>query len=277
MNNSDSNETLKIKSYSRSFRLIMIYIITFGITGIVIAFFHSFLSETLFINSKNPKQESNIFLLMGGAFITISLIFSTFLYLQGYFNQSIEKKLGKELQTVTNTSYKTFTEIPGADETISRLNELISTTKRNTNINLSVGVLTTIAAITVLYSILTQDAYKPLGNSGDLYHYIPRITLVIFIELFSFFFLKLYRRNLEDIKYLNNEITNFECKMIALQVSFLKEQTDSLKGVIQQLSSTERNFVLKSGETTIDAQRIQVEGDENTKLLDKITALLKNK
>ncbi|MBI5525005.1 MAG: hypothetical protein HY897_01580 [Deltaproteobacteria bacterium] len=41
-----------------------------------------------------------------------------------------------------------------------------------------------------------------------LSHYVPRITTVTFIEVFAFFFLKLYRASLIEIKFYQNELTS---------------------------------------------------------------------
>lgn len=187
---------------------------------------------------------------------------------------------GRE-QGIIDDNYKIYSElnftsdkISGISNTIYRLNNQITATNKNSIVNLSIGVFTTLVAIIILITLLFCG-YQLTGTVKDLWHYLPRVALSIFIELFAFFFLKLYRKNLEDIKYLGNEMTNYESKLLALQVALLKGIPESLKGVVDGLALTERNFVLKKDETTIDNQRFKLEGDDNAQMLEKITAIIK--
>ena len=72
------------------------------------------------------------------------------------------------------------------------LNEIVALGRR-VMANLIIGILTTLLAIGVLtYIVLTADL-----NSTDwqtnIPNYLLRLSLAIFIEMFSFFFLRLYK------------------------------------------------------------------------------------
>lgn len=160
-----------------------------------------------------------------------------------------------------------------------RLYREISKLSLRGNLNLAIGSATTIVAILILY--LTVGNHTPsfdsVGNS--LSFFIPRISIVIFIEIFSFFFLKLYRTNLNDIKYYQNEMTNAEFKLLALKSAFAKDDLDSIKSVIKEFSSIERNFILKKGESTVEIEktRIDLDSENSWKELVKEALKLKNK
>src|SRR5262245_27171808 len=49
--------------------------------------------------------------------------------------------------------------------------------------------------------------------------YLPLISVAGLIEGFAFFFLRLYRSSISDLRYLQNEITNLRCWASALNLS----------------------------------------------------------
>ena len=79
-----------------------------------------------------------------------------------------------------------------------------------------------------------------------LISFLPKIFFIILIEVFAFFFLNLYRKTLDEIKYFQNEMTNFELKISALMF-VLKAKVDDEKTkdkIIENLIKTERNISL---------------------------------
>ena len=74
-----------------------------------------------------------------------------------------------------------------------RLRQQIESLNRRANLNLIIGVLTTLLAVGLLaYMVLTvSESFTDI--TALLSHYVPRITTVVFIEVFSFFFLRLYK------------------------------------------------------------------------------------
>ncbi len=103
--------------------------------------------------------------------------------------------------------------------------------------------------IKIMDEIKTNFTYRDF-NKEDLIKLFPTFSLVLFIELFAYFFLRLYREGLSEMKYYQNELTNIESKLIAVEIALIKEDNESLKLTLDILSQTERNFILKKGETT---------------------------
>ncbi len=156
---------------------------------------------------------------------------------------------------------------------INRLVDEIERLGRVANYNLVFGSVATVAGVI----ILTINAFdKPTSNSTSdiLIHYIPRLSTVVFIEVFAFFFLRIYRANLVDIKYFHNERSNIEQKILSLKTALLTENGKYIKFVIKELAKTERNRVLKRGETTVELERERAEVISENKLLDLLKSVL---
>ena len=80
------------------------------------------------------------------------------------------------------------------------------------------------------------------------------VTHNIMTHFFAYFFLKFYKANLSEIKYFQNEITT-KSKYLALKVASYIGNEESIKSVITNLFSTERNFILSKGQSTVDLER----------------------
>jgi hypothetical protein len=148
--------------------------------------------------------------------------------------------------------------------------------RRSANLNLVIGTLTTFLAI----SGLGFEVFKASMDFTDtvelLSHYIPRLSLVIFIEIFAFFFLKLYKANLNEIKYFNNEKTNIDFKIISLKTAIYEENQDLIKLTIEELIKTERNFKLDKNQSTVELE-IRKNENTNSKLFTDIIQKLTDK
>lgn len=94
-------------------------------------------------------------------------------------------------------------------------------------------------------------------------YFLPRISLTILIEVFSYFFLNLYKKNLEDIKYFQNEVTNLESQYLAVLYAFEHNNGQVKAKVIEKLMDTERNFILKKDETTIDLEKNRIDAQSS--------------
>lgn len=162
--------------------------------------------------------------------------------------------------------------------------------QQRAKLNLAFGTfITVIAGIGLLYMVF----FRPLDLAGlakEEYgwriasHYIPRLSLIIFAEIFAYFFLKLYKADLSDIKYYQNEITNVEMKLAALRTALAVEQKELdkegkeiIKTVITSLVGTERNFILKKGETTIELEKAKFDGAGTRDLAGHLAGILKAK
>ena len=140
-----------------------------------------------------------------------------------------------------------------------RLYDEIEALSRRGALNLTIGILTTVIAVLLLgYVALTSQAdFSDWIHIAS--HYVPRLTLVLFIQVFAYFFLRLYRDSLANIKYFQNELTNIELKLVAAEAVFVRDDSDAMKLVLAELVKTERNFVLQKGQTTVDLERSKLE------------------
>ncbi|HEX8198577.1 MAG TPA: hypothetical protein VF571_20450 [Pyrinomonadaceae bacterium] len=128
-------------------------------------------------------------------------------------------------------------------ETTNRLHKEIEAAGRRSNLNLIIGIITTGFAAILLAFIAFEIKPSFDNTTALLAHYIPRITTIIFVEVFAFFFLRLYKTGLSEIKYFQNELTNIQLQKIAIEAALLPKLNTSMEGVIQQLIKTERNSI----------------------------------
>lgn len=158
-----------------------------------------------------------------------------------------------------------------------RIRYEINALSRRANINLVIGVLTTALAIIVLFTsfIFGQGlSFDTIPNA--LSYFVPRTSTVIFMEIFAFFFLKMYRNNLLEIKYYQNELTNIEFKAITLITSLKNDDKDTLKKLVMEFSKTERNFILQKDETTIEIETAKNQSASDKTLTDNLKTILES-
>lgn len=168
---------------------------------------------------------------------------------------------------------KSIEEIRGIEEKISeRLRGEIDKLDRKSDINLIIGSLTTVVAFIALAIVVFGQSGPDHSLNNILYHYIPRISFIVFIEVFAFFFLRLYKLNINDIKYYQNELTNIEIKILSVISSVKFGLKEDVSAIVVELSKAERNFILEKGQTTIEFEKFKYENNS----LDKFTKLLKN-
>jgi hypothetical protein len=149
----------------------------------------------------------------------------------------------------------------------SRLYREIADLGRRGNTNLFIGIITTIVGVCILiYVVYTSTGDTDFGWKSGI-HTILRISIAIFVQTFAYFFLRLYKTSLDDIKYYQNEITNIESKWLALNAVIEDKDKALLKIVVDSLSKTERNFILKKGDSTLGLERERLEKNEVIELV----------
>jgi hypothetical protein len=161
--------------------------------------------------------------------------------------------------------------------TLERLYSEISALSRRGSLNLSLGIFTTIIGLGILgYFVLEIDSI-PEDKMAFIAHFIPRLSLVILIEVFAYFFLRLYKSSLSEIKYFQNEMTNAEAKLVAIKCSIMTADADSTAHVIKALSNTERNAILEKGQTTAEIEKSKIEQQNISTISDKVSNIISNK
>lgn len=142
-----------------------------------------------------------------------------------------------------------------------RLRQEVQDLAKRGNLNLVLGIMTTLTGLcTLAYAVALSPASTTL--SDFLGHFAPRLSLAVLIEVFAYFFLRLYKQTLSEIKYFQNELTNIESKIAAAMFALESGNSALLEKVALGLSKTERNFVIDKKQTTVDLERerLSVEG-----------------
>ncbi len=187
----------------------------------------------------------------------------------------------------SNLSLKRLTDL--SEGITRRLRREITDLRLRSNVNLLIGMVITGGGLYLLWTTVSiidsSELLKQLASEGDDSNYkfiknivlpiIPRVLLVVFIEVFAYFFLKLYKNGLSEIKYFQNELTNIESKLAAVEFSHMTNNQDALKISIESLSKTERNFILDKGQTTVELERAKSESELTRNIIKTIPGLFK--
>jgi hypothetical protein len=150
--------------------------------------------------------------------------------------------------------------------------ELASLTRRS-NLNLVIGVLTSSIAVALLaYMVLgTADPFSSL--TALLSHYVPRVTVVLFIEVFSFFFLRLYRATLAEIRLYQQDITSLMLRQVALETVWSAADTNARATLAKELVAT----TLTPASDTKASASVAIDPDLVTDLLQKFAKVVMKK
>lgn len=146
---------------------------------------------------------------------------------------------------------------------------------RRGNLNLVMGSIATAVGLLFLGYAIFKTPDQVANKSILALYFLPRLSLALLIEVFAYFFLRLYKENIGDIKYFHNEVTNIESKSIALSVA-TESGDESVKAeVIKVLASTERNFLLNKGQSTVELEREKIENARTQGLAEQIARILR--
>jgi hypothetical protein len=229
------------------------------------------------------ENRASFFSGFGYIFIIAGIILSIYLYLSSSAAPYITRFNKLEHDESANNSefaitLQTFD--VGRESTIikDRLINEIARLSKTANLNLAFGSVTTIVAIIFLgYEVFSQvpDFGKDWFKLAS--HYIPRISILIFAEVFAFFFLRIYKDNLANIKFMHNELTNIEMRLLAAKLAINEEEQPNLKTTIIDFLATERNFILKKNESTIELEKQKIEAADDKNLISSLSEIIKAK
>ncbi len=222
------------------------------------------------------------FLSDSGFFIFLIPIFFTGMYLFKYFKSMISK-VYKNFEDNESKSYVDYSPKP-QEFNYQILNNIkfrllmeIRESTIKSYINLGIGLFLSSAGIFFLfYLILTTNPETDMLKYS--LNIVQKITFILFIELLAYFFLRLYKEMQYDIKYYHNEITNIDFKIYSLIVatdfsSIFKNKNNSntdktlLREILLEFSKTERNYILKKDESTIELEKRKFTASEFNDIL----------
>ncbi|MEJ5055070.1 hypothetical protein [Sphingobacterium sp. MYb382] len=192
-----------------------------------------------------------------------------------FFNKIIKFTTLKRKQDEIEN--KTYSEINLVFENIQeRLKEECNRLNKQALINLFLCFF--IAFILMSFIAYTSIISSDINNQNTLHlfiiKYIPRIIAISSLLTMFLYFAKLYKTNILDVKYYQNELTNIEIKQISLKTALINNEKDVLNKVISDLSNIERNLVLGKDQTTNDIERLKIENEINKDYLNKVWELI---
>lgn len=139
-----------------------------------------------------------------------------------------------------------------------RMREDEARLRGNAGLNLIVGIVFAILALGVLAYPMIDPVVQATNWLFIMQAHLPRTAVGLLSQLLSFFFLRLYSINQQDLKHNKNEVTNFDMKMLAIMMAQTNPEIRSM--VAAELARSERNFILRKGERTIVSE---IESDYN--------------
>ncbi len=103
------------------------------------------------------------------------------------------------------------------------------------------SVICICGVIGLIYFVVANHA--DLMWQSQLLYYVPRLSTIILVELFACFFFSLYKRGLDDLKYLENEITDVESREVAIHAALAGGSETQIAGIVTTLLALDRNDV----------------------------------
>lgn len=203
---------------------------------------------------------------------------------RNYILRTLEEKIRSEasqnfIDDIENKIKKTNLELifnEKVEKSIDRLTKEKNSAFFRGNFNLTIGFMISIIGGSIAYTFIQK---LPIAaTTVELFSYtLPRLSFFMLIILLAFFFLNLYRKSMEDIKYYQNEITNLEAKYLSLQMSKSMNNHKLISSILQQLVKTERNFVLEKGQSTIELEKERISSNNANNTLQAVKDIFQSK
>ncbi len=147
----------------------------------------------------------------------------------------------------------------------------------NTNL-LIAFVIASLTGFTAFMTILDIAELFSISKPVQFFSYFfPRFSFLFLLSFLTYFFLNLYKSGLSDIKYYQNEITNLEARYLSLQMARTLGSQETLNMVLENIVKTERNFILKKGQTTVELEKEKIDIENKNQFFDIIKGLIKVK
>jgi hypothetical protein len=159
---------------------------------------------------------------------------------------------------------------------ISSIEEEIDSLNARSNLQIASGATISVIGFLVLgYFIYSaEDAIRAQNlNLTTMSYVILRAGLILLIELFALFFLRMYRYSIFEIKYFQNEISNIYMKSIAVEMAFSSGDEKLLSQLSKELISAERNVIMRKGDISLSQLRDIAERDGDAVLANILKSI----
>lgn len=158
-----------------------------------------------------------------------------------------------------------------------RIKKEIRRLNKDAMVNLYVGILIAIIGVAGLFWYIIQ--YTDNESSEDvallIVHWVTRLSLISIVEVFAFFFLKMYRTHLLSIRYFQDELTSIESRKIAMLSSVIHENPEDISKSIECLLNIDRNFKIETSQTTVDLEKLKTENNFIKSQMDSMFEMFK--
>lgn len=157
------------------------------------------------------------------------------------------------------------------DAAVTRLEREIKEQGRKGNVNLAIGLFTTGLAIVLLISMVVM-AQTPFDSIPKVVaHYLPWLSVTVFIEVFSFFFLRLYKATLDEARRYNDDLTRLTLQWVATDTGRFSVEPTAMAALAKDLIDVSKPPKLASAE----ASKPAIDTDKALKaLLDTLSKQL---
>ena len=116
----------------------------------------------------------------------------------------------------------------------------------------------------------TESAISNKDVMSIAIYYVPRFFIGAFIEVFAFFFLRLYRDNLQELASQNDELTQVQSRIVALRLATISNDDRLKQSVVTALCRHDRRTVpvtRAAGKNKKEAELIRKVVDEFMKYI----------
>jgi hypothetical protein len=174
-----------------------------------------------------------------------------------YLQDAVARVLDQELE---NRLRAQVVNADGSDTT-ERLKVVTEALRIRGNVNLFVGMFFAMVGFLALGYMTIFVDHSEASMEVFLIRFIPKLSFVLLLEFLAYFFLRLYKATLLEIRYFQNEITNAEARGAAVRLVMAVKQSEptAITNVINELIRVERNHILGTGQTTLELERARID------------------
>lgn len=166
--------------------------------------------------------------------------------------------------------------------TEERILREIQNLKKWAKVNLVIGVLITIGGIGILFAFILwgQDDINKVADTISFarlsLYWVSKLCLVIFVEIFAFFFLRMYKENMESVKYYHNELTSIESRKKSMLFAILQGGEEDLTRILFTLGNIDRNYILHKDQTTVELEKMRITNETMKEQIENMWNVLKS-
>jgi hypothetical protein len=159
---------------------------------------------------------------------------------------------------VLSEKYNRENALSALDNARFRILDHISKLRNNSVTNLFIGIGIAVVGVLILFTAVFQiesffDRNAHVFDAAGFLTFglLPKLSITLFVQIFSYFFLAMYRSNQNEIRYFQNEITNIDSLATATILFYGNRSAANAKVVLSSLAKTERNRIIKKNEKSI--------------------------